>query len=104
MATDQTAVNDWQNEWFEIEGGAYVNTAAPAVMPAFHCARCKVRSKPGPRFRSECVGSDLPYDTSSVKQAFTISCCRRSHVSRPVRMCVFVRSAIVRSATGSTRI
>src|SRR6478672_10112672 len=37
------------------------------------------------------VGS-TPLLHSSAKQAFTISCWRRSHVSRPVRMCVLVSS------------
>ncbi len=34
MATTQP-VTDWKGEWFEIEDGAYLNTAAHAAMPLF---------------------------------------------------------------------
>jgi len=62
MATDQTAVNDWRREWFEIEDAAYLNTAAHAVMPrvALRAVQASLEAKKSPHQMADSAFFEVP--------------------------------------------
>ena len=62
MATDQTAVNDWRREWFEIEDAAYLNTAAHAVMPrvALRAVQASLEAKKAPHHIPDSAFFEVP--------------------------------------------
>jgi cysteine desulfurase/selenocysteine lyase len=62
MAADQTAVNDWRKEWFEIEDAAYLNTAAHAVMPrvSLRAVQASLEAKKFPHHITDSVFFEVP--------------------------------------------
>jgi selenocysteine lyase/cysteine desulfurase len=62
MATDQTAVNDWRREWFEIEDAAYLNTAAHAVMPrvSVQAVQASLEAKQAPHHTPDSAFFEVP--------------------------------------------